>query len=263
MTDRFTEQQDQQLRSIGGYVVLGMAILAAILGGTAGAQDYSVYTSWDAMDNSPDAKYANVTRVSGTVGYTGFWFFGAEQFDATNRYALAMTVYFKDRDVRQDDVADIGYFDLQNGNTWTIANDPLGFGLGTSGAASSFGGHTTVTLEGHGFSSETEYNFVMNEVGLPGLVLWVSFTGLLLWLGTTRLRLIEDVETRVDLGAICAVIVGLTITGFAGAFSAGQGAGPYFWFAAGVLAYWFVGPGLRTRSAPAPGAPLVAAGGAS
>ena len=90
MPDSFTEKQGQYLRSIGGYVVLGMAILAATLGATAGAQDYSIYPSWDAMDKSPDAKYATVTRVSSTVGYTGFWFFGAEQFDATDRYALAM-----------------------------------------------------------------------------------------------------------------------------------------------------------------------------
>ncbi len=143
-----------------------------------------------------------------------------------------------------------------------VANDPFGFGLGTSGAASSFGGKTTVTLEGHGFSSETEYNFVMNEVGLPGLVFWVSFTLLLIWLGATRMTRLEDIETRVDLAAICAVIIGLTITGFAGAFSAGQGAGPFFWFAAGVCAYWFAGPGLASRAPSAPKASLLAAEGA-
>ncbi|MCX5683703.1 MAG: hypothetical protein NT049_08465, partial [Planctomycetota bacterium] len=65
------------------------------------------------------SNYAAVTRVSGTAGYTGFWFFGAEQFDATNRYALAMTVPFQKRAVTKDDVADIGVFDLQSGNKWT------------------------------------------------------------------------------------------------------------------------------------------------
>ena len=29
------------------------------------------------MDQATDAKYATMTRVSGTAGYTGFWFFGA------------------------------------------------------------------------------------------------------------------------------------------------------------------------------------------
>ncbi len=119
-----------------------------------------------------------------------------------------------------------------------VANDPFGFGLGTAGAASGFGGHTTVTLEGHGFSSETQYNFVMNEVGLPGLLVWVGFSFMLLWLVVTRLHLIPDVEVRIDLAAVFSVLVGLTFMGFAGAFMAGQGAGPYFWFMAGIGAYW-------------------------
>ena len=129
-----------------------------------------------------------------------------------------------------------------------VAHDPFGFGLGTSGAASSFGGHTKVTLEGHGFSSETQYNFVMNETGLPGLILWVSFTLTLLFLVVTRLSRVEDIETRIDLAAIFAVIVGLTFTGFAGAFMAGESAGPYFWFAAGIAAYWLAGSRLKPRT---------------
>jgi hypothetical protein len=47
--------------------------------------------------------------VSGTTGYTGFWFFGIEQFDKTDRYILAMKVYIKDREVTRENVADIGY----------------------------------------------------------------------------------------------------------------------------------------------------------
>jgi hypothetical protein len=133
-----------------------------------------------------------------------------------------------------------------------IANAPFGFGLGVSGAASSFGGHTTVTLEGHGFSSETQYNFVMNEVGLPGLTLWVALTIYLMWIAATRLRKVQDIEIRIGLAAIAAVIAGLTIMGFAGAFMAGQGSGPFFWFAVGVLAYWLVGPG-RYEGSPANG----------
>ncbi len=94
-------------------------VLLAALTVRAGAAEYSVYSSWSDMDKAMDAKYAPATRVSGDTGYTGFWFFGAEQFDASNRYALAMTVYCKDRNVTKDDRGDIGYFDLQNGNQWT------------------------------------------------------------------------------------------------------------------------------------------------
>lgn len=101
------------------HMLVAMGLLAAAVGGQAIAQDYSIYPSWDAMDKATDAKYAAATRVSGTTGYTGFWFFGIEQFDSTDRYALAMTVSFKNRNVKPDDVAEVGYFDLQNGNAWT------------------------------------------------------------------------------------------------------------------------------------------------
>jgi len=80
---------------------------------------YSVYQSWSDMDKATNAKYATAIRVSGDTGYTGFWFFGAEQFDVSNRYAIAMTVQFKNREVTKDDVADIGYFDLQRSNQCT------------------------------------------------------------------------------------------------------------------------------------------------
>lgn len=96
--------------------VAATLLLATSFAASAGAADYSVYSSWAAMDR---AKYATTHRISGTNGYTGFWFFGAEQFDISNRYALAMTVYCKDRKVTKDDVGDIGYFDLQDGNRWT------------------------------------------------------------------------------------------------------------------------------------------------
>ena len=95
------------------------ALLVFAIAASASAADYCVYSSWSEMDKAIDAKYADVTRVSGEAGYTGFWFFGAEQFDASNHYALAMTVYFKDRDVRKEDAGDIGYFDLQDRNKWT------------------------------------------------------------------------------------------------------------------------------------------------
>jgi hypothetical protein len=144
-----------------------------------------------------------------------------------------------------------------------IANDPFGFGLGTAGAASGFGGRTSVTLEGHGFSSETEFNFIMNELGLPGLLLWVSFSVYLGVLAVRRLGQVSDVEVRLSLAALFSVLAGLTIMGFAGAFTAGP-AGAFFWFAAGIVAYWLAGPGrtvsTRRGADVPPLAPTPAAG---
>src|SRR6185369_4465176 len=80
-------------------------VLALTLPTPARAQTYSTYKSWREMDQATDAVYPRAVRISGREGYTGFWFFGCQQFDVTDRYALAMTVHFKDRAVKQDDVA--------------------------------------------------------------------------------------------------------------------------------------------------------------
>jgi O-antigen ligase len=141
-----------------------------------------------------------------------------------------------------------------------VANDPFGFGLGTAGAASGFGGHTTVTLEGHGFSSETEFNFIVNELGLPGLVIWIGFTVTLLALVFRRLPRIADPDMRIGLAAVFSSVVGLTVMGFAGAFTAGTAGGPYFWFAAGIAAFWLAGPMRAADGTPVPASAVIAGG---
>ena len=83
------------------------------------SQSYSTYSSIDELIAAENSKYADFKMISKTPGYTGFWFFGIEQFDKTDRYILAMKVNFKDREVTKDDVADIGYFDLKKNNRWT------------------------------------------------------------------------------------------------------------------------------------------------
>src|SRR5262249_12315957 len=93
-----------------------LALAALLASPCATAQEYSVFASWDEMDGAKDAAYPPMVRISGREGFTGFWFFGCQQFDATDRFALAMTVDFERRQVTQDDVAKIGYFELENGD---------------------------------------------------------------------------------------------------------------------------------------------------
>lgn len=81
------------------------------------AQQYSVYNSIDELMSATDSKYVPYRKVAGE-GYNGFWFFGVDQFDRTNRYILNMRVYFKDRDVTKDDTAEIGYIDLLDNDRW-------------------------------------------------------------------------------------------------------------------------------------------------
>jgi hypothetical protein len=96
-----------------------IVILSWTMTSIAYNQPYSTYSSINELISSKNSKYAAITCVSGTTGYTGFWFFGIEQFDKTDKYILGMKVYIKDREVTREDVADIGYIDLQNNNKWT------------------------------------------------------------------------------------------------------------------------------------------------
>lgn len=128
---------------------------------------------------------------------------------------------------------------------------PLGVGLATTGAASGFGGKEANVLEGHGVSAETEYNFVADELGLPGLLLWAAFTINLLLLVARRLPRVADVELRVYLAAVFATFIAFTIMGFSGPTMSSAAFGPFFWAAAGLAAYWFAGPGRTPARSPA------------
>ncbi len=130
-----------------------------------------------------------------------------------------------------------------------IASAPFGFGLATAGSASSFGGRETKALEGHGVSSETQYNYVEDELGAAGLILWVALTLQVIVLVLRRLPRVADVELRIDLAAIFAVFIAFAAMGFEGSFMSSAAGGPFFWFSVGVAAYWLAGPGrARARS---------------
>ncbi len=121
-----------------------------------------------------------------------------------------------------------------------IKNYPLGAGLATAGAARTFGGGPTATIEGRQLASaESQYNYVTLELGLPGLVLWVALSIQLIVLVVRRLRRISDVELRLDLAGVFAVVIAFTVMGFVGPTMSNLPFGPYFWFAVGIAAYWF------------------------
>ncbi|TMK23899.1 MAG: hypothetical protein E6G62_09980 [Actinobacteria bacterium] len=126
---------------------------------------------------------------------------------------------------------------------------PFGVGLGTVGAAAGFGGTVSELLEGHGVSSETEYNFLADELGILGLVLWLSLSATVLLLVVRRLRRVGDVELRLDLAAVFATFIAFTIMGLSGPTMTSAAFGPFFWFAVGIAAYWLAGRGRTFRAA--------------
>lgn len=102
-------------------IALAAVLLAAAP--AAGGGEYTTYRTWEELVAGDGAKYAELVRVSdpGTAEhpvYTGFWFFGIQQFDRTDRYALAMRVDFQNRAVTAADRAEVGVIDLQGGNAW-------------------------------------------------------------------------------------------------------------------------------------------------
>jgi hypothetical protein len=105
----------------------GTGICLMALAWPVHAQDdlpYTTYTNFDQVLEGRNARYAVITRVSGSQGnghraYTGFFFYQCLQFDSTGRYLLGMRVYFQNRDVQPTDRGDIGYIDLKDGFKWT------------------------------------------------------------------------------------------------------------------------------------------------
>jgi hypothetical protein len=119
-----------------------------------------------------------------------------------------------------------------------IASAPFGFGLATAGPAVGFGGKTTGLLEGHGITAETQYNFVEDELGAPGLFLWLALTIEVILLLLRRLPRIPNIDIRIDLAAVFAVFLAHTVMGVRGAFMDSAPAASYFWFSLGIAAYW-------------------------
>jgi hypothetical protein len=120
---------------------------------------------------------------------------------------------------------------------------PFGVGLGTAGAASGFGGKVSEVLEGHGTGAESQYKFVLDELGIPGLLLWLGLVIRVLTLALPGMRRIGDYELRLYLAAVVAPLIAMAISGVSGAVMSSAALGPFYWFAAGVVAYWFAGPG--------------------
>jgi hypothetical protein len=139
-----------------------------------------------------------------------------------------------------------------------IAAAPFGVGLGTVGAASGFGGRQAELLEGHGTGAESQYKFVLDELGLPGLLLWLGLLIRLLTLALPGLRHIPDFDLRLYLAAVFSTIVALVIMGFSGPVMSSAALAPFFWFSTGIAAYWFAGPGrfIRTEAVPLRAVPV-------
>jgi hypothetical protein len=112
---------------------------------------------------------------------------------------------------------------------------PLGAGMGSVGPAggSSVGGATTNELD-----AESEFTFLEIELGLPGLLVMLALTIGGIVLGV-RLRRLADPQIQRPLMVLTAVLIALLASWIIGIVSASTPPAPFFWFATGVIAYWY------------------------
>jgi hypothetical protein len=113
---------------------------------------------------------------------------------------------------------------------------PLGAGVGSSGPAAGFDQSARVA----GFDSETQWNFLVVEVGLAGVGIFLLLNFNLMLLALTRIRNIGDAALRLKLAAIAAPLFGLLAASFAGPTTASVPTAPYMWLVAGILSYWLI-----------------------
>jgi len=130
-----------------------------------------------------------------------------------------------------------------------MADYPLGAGLGSQGPASTQpgGGPNTRRLAG-----ETQPSFLLLELGIPGLVVFLGFAGVVLARSLIAIPRLEDPETRILLSALVAGMIALLASGMVGAITTAPPGAPFFWFAAGTLTYWATRAAARDRHGLSP-----------
>jgi hypothetical protein len=114
-----------------------------------------------------------------------------------------------------------------------VINYPFGAGLGTVGPAGSFG-----RGEKRGLDGETEFNFLIVELGVVGAAVFLGLFVALIARTFRRLRTLGEPQLRGLLAALAAPLVGMVVMFFGATVTAGSPGGPYFWAISGVLAYW-------------------------
>jgi hypothetical protein len=124
-----------------------------------------------------------------------------------------------------------------------VVDFPLGAGLGSVGPAASLVGDARKDL-----NSESQFTFLLVELGIPGLLLLLAFTLRLLALAWRKVRALPDGELRICLAALVAPLVGQLASWVAGPTTTTTPGAPYFWFAAGAIAYWAYPNGRPERS---------------
>lgn len=147
---------------------------------------------------------------------------------------------------------------------------PFGAGLGLVGPAARPGtsgsSATAVQAPGSGatggWNAESEFNYLIVESGIPGLLVLLGFQWTLFRTVVTRVRRERDPEVVLLMAGLAAPLFGYFAGWFVGVYTAETPGSAYLWFAAGVLSWWLVTRQreMRLRSPEGDGAHLEDAG---
>jgi hypothetical protein len=129
---------------------------------------------------------------------------------------------------------------LERGTSLSLIGDyigkyPLGTGLGTVGPAATYANKGSVPTN---FNGETEFNFLLLELGVAGALIFLAFVLRLIAFAVVRIRRLDDPELRVMMAALAAPLCAMAIVFTSGAPTTGSPGGAYLWGIGGVLAYW-------------------------
>ena len=119
-----------------------------------------------------------------------------------------------------------------------FTESPFGVGLARSGPASGLLGASSADLASVA-NSETEFNYLLSELGVPGLFVLLGFSLLVIGASFGAVRRMRDPETRLLLSAVAAPLIAILVIWVATSTSATIPLSPYMWFASGAMAYWW------------------------
>jgi hypothetical protein len=109
---------------------------------------------------------------------------------------------------------------------------PFGAGIGSVGPASGVFG------EARPLNAESQFTFMIIEVGVLGMVIFVGFQLHLFRLFFKRARRFPDAEIQLLLAALFTPLATFIVLWITGVTTTSSPNAPYIWFAAGTAAWW-------------------------
>jgi hypothetical protein len=122
-----------------------------------------------------------------------------------------------------------------------LAQYPFGAGIGSVGPAYGQFGKPKYALNG-----ESQFTFLIVEVGIPGLLLFLTFQAYLLTTAVRRVRRVVDPEAQMLLAGVVAPLFGFVVNWIVGINTTSSPNAPYLWFATGIISFWLMRRSVRT-----------------